>query len=65
MSNVNNLNGVPNFGHGEESGEIIHNDAGFDAIDELVSDEQTNGSAPRLHKSKVKSAAQKILGGKY
>jgi hypothetical protein len=63
MSNVNNLNGVPNFGHGEA--EVIPNDDILSALDDAAEAVNTKEEAPKLHRAKVKSAARKILGGKY
>lgn len=63
MDNVNNLNGVSNFGHGKE--EVIPTVVETPAIDDKALPVETEVSAPKLHKSKVKSAAQKTLGGKY
>lgn len=62
MSNVNNLNGIPNFGHGEE---VIPKESETPAIDDIVLPVETEESAGKLHKSKVRSAAQKTFGGKY
>ena len=61
MGNVNNLNGVPNFGHGFTEGDVVAITEA--AIVETTLDRQV--PSPTLHKSKVKSAAQKALGGRY
>ena len=70
MSNVNNLNGVPNFGQGDEmpqvevsQEQVIPKAEEMPAIDDTSSSVETVTSKP--HKSKVRSAAQKALGGKY
>ena len=65
QSNVNNLNGVPNFGHGLEDALSVPTSGNEPSIDEnnTVSEDSVNGKKP--HKSKVRSAAQKTLGGKY
>lgn len=63
MSNVNNLNGVPNFGHGDT--EVIPNDEILNALDDVADAVNTKEEAPKMHRAKVKSAARKILGGKY
>ena len=60
MSNVNNLNGIPNFGHGDlipKEGELL-------SIDEVKESSETE-VVVKPHKAKVKSAAQKAFGGKY
>lgn len=62
MSNVNNLNGVPNFGHGEEE---IPNQAQDSSLDEIETALDTTEVPQKLHKSKVRSAARKAFGGKY
>ena len=66
MDNVNNLNGVSNFGHGvpqEVAEALIPTENVVNAIDEA--DLSTETKVEKTHKSKVKSAAQKVLGGKY
>lgn len=66
MSNVNNLNGVPNFGHGEEEmAAAIPTVQETPALDDTSIPVETEASAPKIHKSKVKSAAQKTFGGLY
>lgn len=64
MSNVNNLNGVPNFGHGFENN-AIHRVDETSALDDSSLPVETDDSAQKLHKSKVRSAAQKTFGGNY
>lgn len=59
--NVNNLNGVPNFGHGE----VIPTEPVEASIDEVKEDTDTEEVIEKPHKAKVRSAAQKALGGKY
>lgn len=61
MSNVNNLNGIPNFGHGE----VVPTTTETPAIDDSSIPVETEESSPKIHKSKVRSAAQKAFGGKY
>ena len=65
MSNVNNLNGIPNFGHGEPGEAVIPTVEETPAIDEINPVIETEVNVPKLHKSKVKSAAHKAFGGKY
>lgn len=61
MSNVNNLNGIPNFGHGEVVPTVVETPA----IDDTNIPVETDTEATKVHKSKVRSAAQKAFGGKY
>lgn len=61
MDNVNNLNGVTNFGHGD----VIPTPAVVPSIDEVKVPVETEEVQEKPHKSKVRSAAQKALGGKY
>lgn len=61
MSNVNNLNGIPNFGHGDD---LIPTEAETPTIDEVKEASETE-AVVKPHKSKVRSAAQKAFGGKY
>lgn len=62
MSNVNNLNGIPNFGHGED---VVPTPIEEPSIDEVSSPDETKVEEVKIHKSKVRSAANKALGGKY
>lgn len=62
MSNVNNLNGVPNFGHGDDVVPITEEQP---SIDEVSSSVDTEVSVKKPHKSKVKSAAKRAFGGKF
>ena len=63
MDNVNNLNGVSNFGHGDEA--VIPREVETPAIDDTALSVDTEVSTKKPHKTKVRSAAQKALGGKY
>lgn len=62
-SNVNNLNGVPNFGHGTE--EVVPTPAPSSSLDEVEVVLEPEEVMEKPHKAKVRSAAQKALGGKY
>ena len=69
MDNVNNLNGVPNFGHGVEvKKDVIPTDTSDSAIDDSsipVETEASKETKKKVRKSKVRSAAQKTFGGRY
>lgn len=58
MDNVNNLNGIANFGHGEP---IVPTEEVETSVDEVEETPETKVK----HRAKVRSAAQKALGGKY
>jgi hypothetical protein len=69
MSNVNNLNGIPNFGHGDDAKDVvIPNDSETCALDDAVLELNANDvptDKKKVHKSRIKSAAQKAFGGTY
>lgn len=65
MDNVNNLNGVPNFGHGEEAEHLIPTVEEPSAIDDTDMSPETETSEKKVHRAKARSAAVKALGGKY
>lgn len=60
MDNVNNLNGVPNFGHG-----VVPTSSEQASLDEVVVGTDTEEVKEKPHKAKIRSAAQKALGGIY
>ena len=59
MDNVNNLNGISNFGHGE----VVEPKIEKKWEEEIIAKEETKEK--KSHKSKIKSEAQKRFGGRF